>query len=206
VVEETAGALRIVSEAKSAAGLRTVTAPAFLVDEIAEHRARHRQDASGDEHALIFVGPRGGVLRRRFTERTFTPAVKLTMELSPTSLKKPTSGQPKRSIGTIARVTCLRRRTNPPMGGGRRGDQRMTEEALEGPRPTVLLLAGPNGAGETTSSPLVIPDGMVFINADIVARRLADEGHPPAGLDIAAGRVVLAEMRRLEDERASFCL
>jgi predicted ABC-type ATPase len=69
----------------------------------------------------------------------------------------------------------------------------------------VLILAGPNGAGKTTASRLLVPDGMVFVNADVVARRLTEAGHPPAGLDIAAGRVVLAEMRQLADQRVSFC-
>jgi integrase len=75
VVEETAGQLTIVSEAKSAAGLRTVAAPAFLIDELAKHLAVHRSDSTGDPDALVFVGPRGGVLRRRFGERIFAPAV-----------------------------------------------------------------------------------------------------------------------------------
>ncbi|MGH9057823.1 MAG: tyrosine-type recombinase/integrase [Acidimicrobiales bacterium] len=75
VVEETAGQLRIVNEAKTAAGLRTLSAPSFLIEEIAEHLARHRSGVSKDEESLIFVGPRGGVLRRRFGERTFAPAV-----------------------------------------------------------------------------------------------------------------------------------
>jgi predicted ABC-type ATPase len=70
----------------------------------------------------------------------------------------------------------------------------------------VLLLAGPNGAGKTTSSRLVLPDGVVFVNADIVARRLAREGHPARGRDVAAGRIVVSEIRRLEAERASFCV
>jgi predicted ABC-type ATPase len=73
-------------------------------------------------------------------------------------------------------------------------------------QPTVLMLAGPNGAGKTTSSRLLVPPGIVFINADEVSRRLSDEGHPEAGRDIAAGRIVLAEMGRLESERASFCV
>ncbi len=81
----------------------------------------------------------------------------------------------------------------------------MAEERTLRP-PEILLLAGPNGAGKTTSSRILVPDGMVFVNADIIARRLADEGHPPAGLDITAGRVVLAEIRRLADSQVSFCL
>ncbi|MGH9122493.1 MAG: Zeta toxin family protein, partial [Acidimicrobiales bacterium] len=56
--------------------------------------------------------------------------------------------------------------------------------------PEVLLLAGPNGAGKTTSSRLLIPERVVFVNADSVARHLADRGHPSAGLDVAAGRIV----------------
>jgi predicted ABC-type ATPase len=74
------------------------------------------------------------------------------------------------------------------------------------PGPEVLLLAGPNGAGKTTSSRLVVPPGMDFVNADVVARHLVAAGHPLRGLDVAAGRVVVAEIRRLERERASFCV
>lgn len=80
------------------------------------------------------------------------------------------------------------------------------EAAVGERKPTVLLLAGPNGAGKTTASRLVIPRGVTFVNADLIARRLADEGHPAAGLDAAAGRIVLAEVRRLEAHGASFCL
>ncbi|MGH9104942.1 MAG: tyrosine-type recombinase/integrase [Acidimicrobiales bacterium] len=75
VVEETAGHLAIVSEAKTAAGLRTLSVPAFLIEELAQHLAHHRREASGDPDALVFVGPRDGILRRRFGDRTFAPAV-----------------------------------------------------------------------------------------------------------------------------------
>jgi len=75
VIEETAGHLAVVSEAKTPAGLRTLSAPAFLIDEVAQHLAKHRLGVVGDPEALVFVGPRGGVLRRRFGERTFAPAV-----------------------------------------------------------------------------------------------------------------------------------
>lgn len=70
VVEETAGALRIVAGAKSASRIRTMSAPAFLVEELAEHVRRFRAEVAGDGGALLFVGSRGGVLRRRFVERT----------------------------------------------------------------------------------------------------------------------------------------
>jgi integrase len=73
VVEEVAGNMAIVAEAKSASGLRTMTVPAFLLDALAAHLAEHRPGTAGD--ALVFVGPRGGVLRRRFGERILQPAV-----------------------------------------------------------------------------------------------------------------------------------
>ena len=75
IVEETAGHLAVVKEAKTAAGLRTLAAPGFLIDELAQQLAEHRTGVAGDREALVFVGPRGGVLRRRFGERTFAPAV-----------------------------------------------------------------------------------------------------------------------------------
>jgi integrase len=74
VVEELAGKLRIVPEPKSRAALRTITAPAFLLDVIAWHLRQYRADAAGEADALVFVGPRGGVLRRRFGERVLRPA------------------------------------------------------------------------------------------------------------------------------------
>jgi predicted ABC-type ATPase len=75
-----------------------------------------------------------------------------------------------------------------------------------GEAPVAILLAGPNGAGKSTSRSLAVPVEYAFLNADIVAARLVAEGHPIAGVEIAAGRVVLDEMKRLVDARSSFCL
>jgi integrase len=76
VIEEVAGQLQVVEgEAKSISSLRTLAAPAFLVDELARHLREHRTDDADDPLALIFLSPRGGLLRRRFAERTFRPAV-----------------------------------------------------------------------------------------------------------------------------------
>jgi integrase len=72
-VEEVAGNLTLVAQAKSEAGLRSMTVPTFLTDELARHLAEHRPGAAGDD--LVFVGPRGGILRRRFGERILRPAV-----------------------------------------------------------------------------------------------------------------------------------
>ena len=74
-VEELAGHVRIVPEAKTKASLRTMAAPPFLIDELARHLAEHRESPAADSDALVFVGPRDGVLRRRFGERTMRPAV-----------------------------------------------------------------------------------------------------------------------------------
>lgn len=74
VIEELAGHLRVVSEPKSRAALRTVTTPTFLLDALAWHLKEYRAESGGDLDALVFVGPRGGVLRRRFGERVLRPA------------------------------------------------------------------------------------------------------------------------------------
>ena len=71
---------------------------------------------------------------------------------------------------------------------------------------TVLILAGPNGAGKTTASRIIVPAGTTFVNADTIARQLAEGGHPPEGLDIAAGRIVLKLIRELAGRGASFCV
>lgn len=73
-VEELAGHVRIVPEGKRRARLRTMAAPAVVVDAIAQHLAKTRGDEAHVPEALIFVGPRGGVLRRHFGDRIFGPA------------------------------------------------------------------------------------------------------------------------------------
>ncbi len=74
-VKELAGDIRIVPEAKTQGSLRTMVAPAFLVDELARHIAEHRGSPEADSDVLVFVGPRGGVLRRRFCERILRPTI-----------------------------------------------------------------------------------------------------------------------------------
>jgi integrase len=75
-VEEVAGQVRIMpGVAKTVGSLRTLAAPGFLIEELARHMKKHRMDAIGDLQALVFVGPQGGTLRRRFAERTFKPAL-----------------------------------------------------------------------------------------------------------------------------------
>jgi predicted ABC-type ATPase len=76
----------------------------------------------------------------------------------------------------------------------------------QGEQPIALLLAGPNGAGKTTASAGLVPTGVTFLNADIIAARLLGEGHQPAGLEVAAGREVLAEMHEMVRRSRPFCL
>jgi integrase len=73
-VQELAGHVSVVPEGKRPARLRTMAVPPFLLDRIARHLDAHRHGVKDDPDALIFVGPKGGVLRRRFTERVLRPA------------------------------------------------------------------------------------------------------------------------------------
>ena len=77
---------------------------------------------------------------------------------------------------------------------------------MRGGPPLAVLLAGPNGAGKSTSKRLAVPPSWSFLNADDVAVQLREQGHSTTGLNIAAGRVVLEEMRRLVAAGTSFCL
>ena len=81
------------------------------------------------------------------------------------------------------------------LGGSERGE-----------RPVAILLAGPNGAGKSKSKRLLVPPSWPFLNADVVAAQLREHGHARAGLDIAAGRFVLGEKRRLVATGTPFCL
>jgi hypothetical protein len=54
----------------------------------------------------------------------------------------------------------------------------MSQEPTEAV-PTVLLLAGPNGADKTTASGVIIPPGIRFLNADVIAAELAARDTPP---------------------------
>jgi integrase len=76
VIEEVAGQVQVLpGVAKTDESLRTIAAPAFLMDELARHLKEHLSAVVADGTALLFVGPRGGILRRRFAERTFRPAI-----------------------------------------------------------------------------------------------------------------------------------
>ena len=60
-------------------------------------------------------------------------------------------------------------------------------------KPVLVVLAGPNGGGKTTFFELFIaPSGLSFVNADFIAKELAEKGKPVS--DYEAAR--LAEQKR----------
>jgi predicted ABC-type ATPase len=71
--------------------------------------------------------------------------------------------------------------------------------------PQVVVLAGSNGSGKTTSSRTILAETLsvlTFVNADVIAQGLS--GFDPAGAAVAAGRVMLEQLRDLAANRASF--
>src|ERR1044071_7909514 len=73
------------------------------------------------------------------------------------------------------------------------------------PQPTVVILAGPNGAGKSTVAPALLRGALAvheFVNADVIARGLS--AFDPESVAIAAGRIMIARLRELARQRASF--
>ena len=62
-----------VADTKSRSSRRTLTVPAFLIDELARHIAAYGANAGKED--LVFTSPQGAPLRRYFEERVFKPAV-----------------------------------------------------------------------------------------------------------------------------------
>jgi predicted ABC-type ATPase len=72
-------------------------------------------------------------------------------------------------------------------------------------RPSIVILAGPNGAGKSTVAPDVLQGTLAvseFVNADVIASGLS--AFDPDSAAITAGRVMLARIRELAGQRASF--
>jgi predicted ABC-type ATPase len=71
----------------------------------------------------------------------------------------------------------------------------------------VIILAGPNGAGKSTVQPGLVPPGVPFVNADEIARQLRESGQATeTGVDITAGRLLLARLQELERTQSSFAV
>ena len=71
-VSEVTGHLAI-EPPKTARSVRTLAVPPFVIEAITAHLVTHRGPVGPDD--LVFLGPKGGVLRRAFEQRTFKPAV-----------------------------------------------------------------------------------------------------------------------------------
>lgn len=69
-----------------------------------------------------------------------------------------------------------------------------------------MILGGPNGAGKTTVAGELVPADIAFLNSDVIATGLLRAGHGRAGVELAAGRVLLAQVREAVATGRSFCL
>lgn len=71
----------------------------------------------------------------------------------------------------------------------------------------IIIIAGPNGAGKTSFANRFLPSAegeLAFVNADEIARSLANEPITQAQRDLRAGRLMLQEIERLVAVRAEF--
>jgi len=70
--------------------------------------------------------------------------------------------------------------------------------------PQIVILAGPNGAGKSTLASRFVPPGVLFLNADNIARTLIPV--PGQNADITAGRLLLARIDEAVQAKISFAL
>jgi predicted ABC-type ATPase len=72
-------------------------------------------------------------------------------------------------------------------------------------RPSVIVLAGPNGSGKTTSAPKLLRDVLgvaEFVNADTIAQGLA--AFSPELVALEAGAIMLSRLHLLAEQRRTF--
>lgn len=73
----------------------------------------------------------------------------------------------------------------------------------------LIIVAGPNGAGKTSFANEYLPasaEGLVFVNADEIARELTDPGLTQSARDLRAGRLMLERIASLVDARQELML
>lgn len=65
-----------------------------------------------------------------------------------------------------------------------------------------VIIAGPNGSGKSTAAGALLPAGMKFINADLIAQELS--GFADTAADINSGRLLLREVENAESKLENF--
>jgi predicted ABC-type ATPase len=73
----------------------------------------------------------------------------------------------------------------------------------------LIMIAGPNGAGKTSFANAYLPaaaEGLIYVNADEIAREIAHLNLPPGALDIRAGRMMLERIDVAVAERKELML
>jgi predicted ABC-type ATPase len=71
--------------------------------------------------------------------------------------------------------------------------------------PSVVVIGGPNGAGKSTAAPFLLKGALgvtEFVNADVIAQGLS--AFQPERAGITAGRIMLARLKELANQRVSF--
>jgi predicted ABC-type ATPase len=71
----------------------------------------------------------------------------------------------------------------------------------------IIIIAGPNGAGKTSFANEYLPaakEGLVYLNADEIARELADAALTQAQRDLRAGREMLSRIGTLVGSGTEF--
>lgn len=68
--------------------------------------------------------------------------------------------------------------------------------------PQAVIIAGPNGSGKSTVATILLPEGVTFVNADLIASEVS--GIPGTPGDINSGRVLINWVDSLERENSDF--
>ncbi len=71
-------------------------------------------------------------------------------------------------------------------------------------KPLFIVIGGPNGAGKSTAAAHLIPAQVPYLNADEIAKGLAN--YPSQSADMEASRILLTEIDALEAGRESFAM